>query len=170
MLTVTTPTGEQASSAFVYQAGSDPSLLGVSPASGPSSGGNEVTLSVTDLPGSFEVLFGVDPDTGAGGAVAQLAPDPAALSEGVVTVVVPAGSPGLVSVVVRDTETGQASVLDGGYSYSAPPPGPSGGGCGSVVPMGPGSWRDLLGHGGWMVVLALLLWRRARVPMAALAG
>lgn len=170
VLTVTTPTGEQASSAFVYQAGSDPSLLGVSPESGPSGGGNEVTLSVTDLPGSFEVLFGVDPDTGVGGAVAQLAPDPAALSEGVVTVVVPAGSPGLVSIVVRDTETGQASVLDGGYSYSAPPPGPSGGGCGSVVSMGPGSWRDLLGHGGWMVVLALLLWRRARVPMAALAG
>jgi hypothetical protein len=165
VLTVTTPTGEQASSAFVYQAKNDPSLVSVSPAQGPSGGGNEVTLSVEGLPASFEVLFGAHPDTGAGGAAASLVSDPSGLTSGPLTVVAPAGSPGTVSVVIRDTETGQASVLEGGYSYSAPPPSPTGGGCGSVVPMGPGSWRDLAGHGGWLAVLWLVLTLRARRPL-----
>ncbi|MFI0905203.1 IPT/TIG domain-containing protein, partial [Streptomyces sioyaensis] len=75
-VTVTTPTGTSTQNVFFSYA-SVPVLSGLSPASGPVSGGNTVTLSGANLSGATLVLFGASPAvilTNTGTQITVLAP------------------------------------------------------------------------------------------------
>lgn len=158
LLTVQAPTGEQATAAFTYTGQADPSLAAVSPAEGPAGGGNGVALEALNLSSTTQVRFGVDPNTGLGGVAATIVQT---LTDGV-EVQAPAGLTGTVAVMLEDSETGQASVLTGAYTYRAASQ-PSGGGCASIVPAaGSRHWSDPLAQGGWLVALFALLWFRGR--------
>src|SRR5262249_19063379 len=64
-ITVTTGSGTSATGAadqFTYSSGSaTPSVTGLSPTSGPTSGGTSVTITGTNLSGATAVLFGTTP-------------------------------------------------------------------------------------------------------------
>jgi IPT/TIG domain len=80
-----------------------PAISGVSPASGPAKGGNEVLITGSDF-ASAQVLFG--------GQLAQVTSQ----SSNAVTVVVPEGESGPVAVVVTNRE-GTYSVAGSAYTY-----------------------------------------------------
>jgi hypothetical protein len=80
-----------------------PTISGVSPASGPAKGGNEVLITGSDF-ASAQVLFG--------GQMAQVTSQ----SSNAVTVVVPEGESGPVAVVVTNRE-GTYSVAGSAYTY-----------------------------------------------------
>ena len=85
--------------------------------------------------------------------------------------------------IIVSTAWGEATLEDG-YTYlrgSTVTPGSGsgddddgggGGGCSSVMPLGPTSWRNILGGGGWLAALVLVLFvraRRARTPITSQA-
>ena len=119
---VTTPDGRSAATMvghFIYRATSaprlpNPSVTGISPASGGSAGGTAVTISGTHLNGTTEVSFG--------GAVATIISD----STTQITVSSPAGT-GTVNVTVTTMGGTSAATTVGRFTYkkanqSPPPP------------------------------------------------
>jgi hypothetical protein len=92
------------------------------------------------------------------------------VDEGTLRFVTPPGSPGAKDVMVRDPETGQASVITAGFTYTGGDE-VEGGGCAAVVVPGPPDWRRVLGGGGWFLLLLAFAaaWPRlaARRPVAA---
>lgn len=166
VLTVTMPSGEVASSAFVYASKLDPVLVAVSPSSGTDKGGTTVLLSGTQLNADIEVVFGADPQTGQGGSVAQVV----SVTPTQIQVTAPAWSAGSASVLLRDAITGQAAMIQGAYTYTGSTQIHVGGGCGSVIPSAPPGWRDLLSQGGWLLLLFGVLLIRSRRVLAGVYG
>ncbi|MCI0342026.1 MAG: IPT/TIG domain-containing protein [Planctomycetales bacterium] len=111
---VTNPDSQAATlvNGFTYTSGAAPAptLASVSPASGPTAGGQLVTLSGTGFQTGASVTFG-------GTAATSVT----VLSAGTLTCVTPAtGTPGAVSVTITNPDT-QSATLTGGYTYVAPP-------------------------------------------------
>ncbi|WP_158794953.1 beta strand repeat-containing protein [Streptomyces sp. NRRL S-337] len=106
-VTVTAPTGTSNQNVlFTYTSASAPALGSLNPASGPTSGGNTVTLNGTNLSGATVVLFGPNAATILTNTATQI------------TVLVPAGSPSSVAVTVT-TAGGTSNALT--YTYVAAP-------------------------------------------------
>ncbi|WP_413787807.1 IPT/TIG domain-containing protein [Streptomyces platensis] len=105
-VTVTTPGGTSNGISYTYSAA--PTLSGVTPNQGPTSGGNTVTLTGTNLTGTTAVTFGATPATSF-----------TVLSPTQITAVVPAGSAGPVTITV--TAPGGTSALPSAYFYVSPP-------------------------------------------------
>ncbi len=141
-----------ASSVFSYAAQPDPVLAGLSPAVGSTKGGTQVTLSGSAFLASMEVWFGVDPATGAGGVKSSSVEFVGASS---LRALAPPHAKGSVSVLVRDTNTGQASLLVSAFQYQQPKSG-GGGGC-SVAEAGRG-WDGPRGPVEFLAPFALAYW------------
>ncbi|MFD8328939.1 IPT/TIG domain-containing protein, partial [Streptomyces lydicus] len=106
-VTVTAPTGTSTQNVFfTYTSTPAPALSSLSPATGPTSGGNTVTLNGTNLSGATVVLFGSNPATVLTNTATQI------------TVIAPAGSPSSVAVTVT-TAGGMSNALT--YTYVAAP-------------------------------------------------
>ena len=110
-VTVTTPGGTSAiSAADQYTYEPVPAVTGVSPSSGPSVGGNTVTVTGADFTGgtgfitASAVLFGTVPATSF-----------TVNDDGSITAVVPAGAVGIVDVTV--TTTGGTSATSAADQY-----------------------------------------------------
>jgi len=99
--------------AFTYAAPQLPAPLvqGVSPGSGPASGGTTITITGTDF---------VSPEVSFGGTAVL----PSAAASSSLTVVAPAHLPGLVDVTVRNAD-GQANTLASSYGYTGSLPAPA---------------------------------------------
>ncbi|WP_181725085.1 IPT/TIG domain-containing protein [Nocardia gipuzkoensis] len=105
-VTVITPGGTSNGVPYTYAA--TPSLIGVSPSQGPTSGGTTVTLTGTNLTNATAVTFGATPATSF-----------TVVSATQITAVVPPGFAGAVNVTV--TTPGGASTLPSSYFYRAIP-------------------------------------------------
>ncbi|ARH95109.1 cell shape-determining protein [Streptomyces sp. MOE7] len=105
-VTVTTAGGTSNALPYTYTATPVPSLSSLNPTSGPTSGGNTVTLNGTNLTGATSVKFGSNPATILTNTATQ------------VTVTAPAGPPSSVGVTVT-TAGGTSNPLP--YFYLAAP-------------------------------------------------
>ncbi|GAB7035928.1 IPT/TIG domain-containing protein [Streptomyces sp. NPDC021749] len=105
-VTVTTPSGTSNPLTYTYVAAATPVLSSLSPTSGPTSGGNTVTLNGTNLTGATSVKFGTNPATILTNTGTQI------------TVSAPAGPPSSVNVTVT-TAGGTSNPLP--YFYIAAP-------------------------------------------------
>lgn len=150
---VVNPDGQSAMlpGAFAYRL--PPSLSGINPTSGPSSGGTPVTLNGTNLAPNATVTFGGAP-----------ASNLTWVSASAMTMVTPAHSGGGVSIVVTNPD-GQSATLPNQFTYQSPQtPIPDGGmtgtdsgssGCSAGF-----SLPSLVG----LIALSLWLMRRRRAP------
>lgn len=106
-VTVTGPTGTSTQNVFfTYTTVAAPALTSLSPTSGPTTGGNTVTLTGTNLAGATQVLFGPNPATILTNTATQI------------TATAPAGPPSSVNVTVT-TAGGTSNPLP--YFYIAAP-------------------------------------------------
>ncbi|WAP55073.1 IPT/TIG domain-containing protein [Streptomyces sp. S465] len=106
-VTVTGPTGTSTQNVFfTYTTVAAPVLTSLSPTSGPTTGGNTVTLTGTNLAGATQVLFGPNPATILTNTPTQI------------TVTAPAGPPSSVNVTVT-TPSGTSNPLP--YTYTPTP-------------------------------------------------
>ncbi|MGR3932652.1 IPT/TIG domain-containing protein [Streptomyces sp. BRA346] len=105
-VTVTTPGGTSNALGYTYAAAPAPSLTSLSPASGPTSGGNTVTLNGTNLSGATSVMFGINAAAILTNTATQI------------TVTAPAGPPSAVNVTVT-TPGGTSNALP--YFYITAP-------------------------------------------------
>jgi hypothetical protein len=146
---------------FTYAAFADPNLLDLEPASGDADGGEMVTIRGAGFGPESQVVFGVDPSDGSGGAFATSV---TWIDETTLEVLTPPGG-GLVSVMVSNPSTGQADVLEAAYTYEAVADS-GGGGCAGIATPGPGSWRDALMGSSWFVALFAVGWARLLMARA----
>ncbi|MCQ6247023.1 IPT/TIG domain-containing protein [Streptomyces malaysiensis] len=105
-VTVTTPAGTSNSVPYTYAAVPAPTITSLSPTNGPTTGGNTVTITGTNLTGATQVLFGATPATILTNTPTQI------------TVTAPAGPPSVVNVTVT-TPGGISNPLS--YIYVAAP-------------------------------------------------
>jgi hypothetical protein len=112
-LVATNPIGTTSATVFEYAPRPDPSIAAVTPPEGAAAGGEWVTIEGEGLRADLEVRFGADAATGQGGTLAELVMVSSATS---MAALVPPGS-GVVGVVVRDVETGQAAALPAAFTY-----------------------------------------------------
>lgn len=166
VISIQSPAGDIASGVFVYSADPDPVVSSVDPGSGPAEGGETVLVHGSNFTPSSQVWFGAGAYSGSGGAQASQV---TFLDSETLQVVTPQKPSSSTTVMVRQGDPEQAHVLTAGYEFKGSLQQESGGGCASVVPMGPDRWRDVLSGAGWMGVLflALLIRRRQRVPVSA---
>jgi len=118
-VTVTTPAGTSATSAsdrFTFAAASPsaPSVSGLNPTQGPTSGGTSVTISGSGFTGATAVAFG-----------SSAAKSFAVNSDSQITAVSPAGAAGTVDVTVTTPAGGSAAVSADRFTYTVPAPPPS---------------------------------------------
>ncbi|MFM7295988.1 MAG: IPT/TIG domain-containing protein [Planctomycetota bacterium] len=153
--------GDVASDAFLYVAQPDPVIAQVSPSSGPTAGGTSLSIAGAHLQPGCEVLFGMDEETGLGGTPAV---GVTWVDAGRVDAITPPLSAGDVNVAVRDTTTGQVTVLAGAFLFVSGSSsggsgggGGGGGGCGSVVGAPPMEMSDRIAAAGWIPALLALL-------------
>jgi Matrixin/IPT/TIG domain len=170
VLQVETPSGQQASAAFVYTTKTDPVLAGVNPGSGNNQGGETIQLTGTNFTANSVVFFGPNSLTGNGGVAATSV---TLIDSTTLEVVTPASSSTRRTVMVLEDDTGQASMLTAAFTFEGnESSGGGGGGCASIRPTGPPSWGAALSGAGWVLLLAVCLalraWRAARA--AALVG
>ena len=119
-----------------------------------------IVLAIVHAGAGGEVVFGADPATGLGGATASLV---TFLDATTLEVRTPSHGAGSAAVMVRETESSQASVLSGAYAYQGSSGGGgSGGGCSTQIITGPPTWHDVLAGAGWILVAFLVLVPRAR--------
>ncbi len=165
VLRVTIPGGAFAESAFTYTTQPDPVVAALSPASGPIAGGTAVTISGSGFTNQAQVRFGVELD-GSGGtpAAALTFVDPQTLE-----VTTPAFTKGSVRVLVQDAMTGQAELVEQGFSFQSKSSG-GGGGCSTAFAgQGPGGLGSSLLASAWFALLLLALCgrlQRARLARA----
>ncbi|MET9392109.1 IPT/TIG domain-containing protein, partial [Streptomyces sp. NPDC006624] len=105
-VTVTTPSGTSNALPYTYTATPAPTITSLTPANGPTTGGNTVTINGTNLTGTTQVLFGANPATITTNTPTQI------------TVTAPAGPPSAVNVTVT-TPGGISNPLP--YVYVAAP-------------------------------------------------
>ena len=107
-VTVTNPGSQSGSlnNAFTYIV--LPTISGVSPNTGSTSGGTSVTISGSNFAAGASVTFGANPATNV-----------VVVSSTSITATTPAASPGAVTVAV--TVNGQSGSLANGFTYVAPP-------------------------------------------------
>lgn len=170
VLQVESPGGETASAAFVYTAKPDPVLSDVTPSSGSNEGGEMVTLTGANFTRESRVVFGANTRTGAGGLAAGSL---ALVDPNTIRVETPASPSTSKSVMVREADTGQATVLTGAYTFEGnvdhAEEDDGGGGCAAVAPARPPTWRRVIGGAGWALLLALVLAGRAHRSARAAA-
>lgn len=166
VLEVVAPTQGSASTAFMYLARADPSLASISPASGPAAGGGEVELVGDGLPELYEVVFGADPRTGLGGSAALVSNR---LDSRTLRAVVPAGTPGAATVLVRDLADGSVAVAEAAYTYFGPDEGPAGGGC-TVAGVPSDPWSGAAGFAPILLAALFFQLRARRALVAASRG
>lgn len=153
MLEVTNPIGAADAADFTFASLPDPRITDVVPGSGSPKGGEWVTITGTDLRADLDVLFGADADTGLGGSSAA---STVFVDGTTLRALTPTGS-GTASVVLRDPSTLQASALPSAFHYRDEG---SGGGCGSLAPVGGGGGEPLRGL-WWVALLFVVLGARA---------
>ncbi|WNE95583.1 IPT/TIG domain-containing protein [Streptomyces luomodiensis] len=105
-VTVTTPSGTSNPLPYTYTPTPTPTLTTLNPTSGPTTGGNTVTLTGTNLAGATSVTFGLNPATILTNTATQI------------TVTAPAGPPSSVNVTVT-TAGGTSNPLP--YFYITAP-------------------------------------------------
>ncbi len=144
-----------------------PTIVGVSPSSGPVAGGTSVTLTGTNFatPGAVTVTFGGTPGTSVAVASATS-----------LTVTTPAHAAGVVDVVVTNPN-GQAGTMANAFTYFAPPPPPT---PAPPVPLiadagptqiaGSGQEVALDGTGGTASGASVFEWAQVGGPTVALKG
>ena len=109
-VTVTTAGGTSATGAAdQYSYTLAPSVTAISPAGGPTSGGNMVTITGANLGGATSVRFGGNAATNVVAGTTQ------------VTATAPAGAAGLVDVTVTTPNGTSATSAADSYTYAAPP-------------------------------------------------
>lgn len=172
VLEVTNPGGATASTAFSYVAGADPVLTHVTPDRGSPAGGETISLMGTGFSATTRVVFGAHAKSGVGGVPAtsvQL------VDATLLRVVTPASGSMSETVLVRDSATGQGSILGSAFQFEQEPDIPSQGGvggCGSIDPgdSGLGTPGDALRGAGWMLALCMLVAVQRRAALARLAA
>jgi hypothetical protein len=158
LLEVENPGGAIATSAFSYGVDPDPLLLLVDPGAGPGAGGNTLQIHGSNLDAASPVLFGVDPQTGAGGTPAATV---TVIDASTLEVVAPAHAFGTLAVLVRNDATGQAALLSNAYTFQSGSGGGGGGGCYVLPYTPPAGPRELLAGAWWLfALLAFSLQRR----------
>ncbi len=105
-VTVTTPNGTSNPLPYTYTTTPAPTITTLNPTSGPTSGGNTVTITGTNLASATQVLFGTNPATILTNTPTQI------------TATAPAGPPSVVNVTVT-TPGGTSNPLP--YVYVAAP-------------------------------------------------
>lgn len=141
--------GAIASTLFSYVLRADPQVTNITPGTGSSSGGEVITLEGLNFGLDLRVRFGGDPNTGAGGVEGT---DLLRLDSHTVEVTTPIGLGGVVSVILEDMGTGQASVTGSGFTFLGSS---GGGGCYTTPVEGPRNPGDLLRTMLWFAMLAL---------------
>ena len=161
-LEVENPDGSRAQGLFTYSDLSDPVLTAIEPATGTASGGDTILLRGAHFTSDTVVRFGVDSGTGAGGMDASSV---TFLDEQTLEVVTPAfGVKGSVCVLVGNDATGQAALLDDGFSFGSSEKS-SGGGCYVRPESGRAGARGALAGSWWLAGVWLVLqWRRRPAP------
>ncbi|MFD7511628.1 IPT/TIG domain-containing protein [Streptomyces sp. NPDC059853] len=109
-VTVTTPSGTSNSVTYSYAATAAPTLTGLDPHFGPTTGGNTVSVFGTNLTGATAVHFGGQPATGV-----------TVVNDGQVTATAPAGTGTVVVTVTTPGGTTDPSVGNPYYTYVAQP-------------------------------------------------
>ncbi len=173
VLRVSSSGGLSSETAFSYAESPDPSISAISPDEADNSGGALITVYGTGFNESSQVVFGGNTLTGNGGAAGSTQ----FLTSGSLQVTAPASGVGTKSIIVRNTDTGQATALTAGFTYTGDQPLPDdGGGCGAVIPppgrgrTGPPSLRAVLAGSGWILLLMLLAGWRAYTASARLSS
>ncbi len=138
-----------ATAAFAYSAAPDPSLTLLDPALCSTAGSVVATLHGAGFAPTTAVVFGADPATGSGGASANSV---TFIDAQTLQVVVPAHPSGVVSVMVSEPATGQATLQADSFTYQD-----SGGG-GGCAPLGTIEHTTLRGalEGSWWILAALI--------------
>ncbi len=93
---------------FTYAA--SPTVIGVSPSSGPAHGGTQVVIAGTTLTGATAVYFGATPATSF-----------SVVSSAMITAVTPPGTPGIVDVTVTTTGGTTTTSAADQFTYIGPP-------------------------------------------------
>ncbi len=140
----------------------DPSISSVTPAIGPLTGGDAVTISGTNFSSSSQVFFGADADTGLGGTLAE---NIVFVDSNTLTLTTPAMQGGLASLLVTGEGSGQADLLASGFNFTGG--GGGGGGCAAITKVGPPAARDVLGSVIWFALLLVAVRPRRRRPALA---
>ena len=172
VLRVSSSGGLSSETAFTYASSADPSISTITPDEADRSGGALITVYGTGFNESSRVVFGASTLTGNGGTNA----DTRFLTSGSLQAVAPAAGVGTKSIIVENTDTGQASYVSAGFTYTGEQEVPGeGGGCAAVIPpmgmgrSGPPSFRAVMGGSGWILLLMLLSWWRAHRVVAGSA-
>lgn len=158
VLEVQNPAGATASAAFAYSLAPDPAIVTLDPAEGSASGGEEIVVHGANFDATSVVEFGANADTGAGGTPAKTV---TFVDANTLVVVTPAHSGGVHTVLVRDADTGQASVLPSAFTFRSS----GGGGACSIAPAGERggpSGRDAALSLAWFALVLGAAWARTR--------
>ncbi len=167
-LEVENPDGGTAASTFTYSQQPDPAIAFASPTSGNMGGGQTITISGANFTAAMNVLFDVDPNTGAGGTAAATV---TFVDSSTLSVTTPSfSSAGTKSVCVIDPGTGQSDVLAGAFLVNSGGGGGGGGGGCYVAPFDePESPQGLLAGLWWFALVILVLAARSRRHVERLA-
>ncbi len=152
LLEVENPGGGIATSTFSYVAGPDPDVVSLTPAQGSTSGGDMITISGANFDSNTSILFGADPNTGAGGSLGSVV---TVLDANTLEVTTPSRSAGMSSVIATNSVTGQASVVTSGFTFQSEGGSGGGGGCHTVPVQGPPDWGEVMRSLIWFALLAI---------------
>ncbi len=149
LVEILNPGGAIATAAFSYVAQADPNLTAVDPAESGTQGAVPVTLHGSGFNPTSVVTFGADPNDGTGGSICSSVNF---IDAQTLEVIVPAHASGVVSILVSDPSSGQATVLPAAFTYRSSG---GGGGCAAVRGIEPPRARTLL-EGTWWMLAALV--------------
>jgi hypothetical protein len=147
-LAVENPAVVPLATAFTYVSQPDPRVASVAPTSGLA--GTRVTVTGTDFTPDTTVSFGLDPETGLGGAEATAIDF---VSSTTLEVIVPSVAAGASAVMTMDRVTGQASVLPAAFTVTPAAKTSGGGGCHTAPVSAPPSVGRALEAGVWLMLL-----------------
>ena len=166
VLRVSSPAaGFFAETEFTYVNFPDPVVSSVTPDEADTRGGARVSLLGEHLDSRVRVVFGADPRTGTGGVTGESIE---LVDEGLLRVTVPAASRGTTSILIENLTTGQATILEAGFTYTGERDLDDGGGCSAVPLQRPPTMRDVFGGAGWILLAFFAAFLRARrCPSAA---
>ena len=164
VLRVSEAGGLSSEAVFSYAAAPDPGVSTITPDEADKTGGALISVFGTGFNESSRVIFGANTTTGEGGVAGSTQ----FLTSNSLEVIAPSSSVGTQSIVVKNLDTGQATVISAGFTFTGEQDLPGGGGCAAVIPplgaggSGPPSFGAVMGGAGWMLLLMLAAWWRAR--------